>query len=318
MGSAGWPGGATDLGRLMFVVGAFDGLHRGHRYLLACLRDAAAAQHARPAVITFDHHPDEILVGTAPPVLCDPDERLVRFEQAGVDVVVIQHFDAAVRMTPYDEFVRAIAGQVELAGFLMTPDAAFGHDRGGTPESAGRPGPAARLRGQRRSATRGRRPAGSKQRDPVGHCRRSAAGRTPPARPLPRGHRPVRRPTGRRRWAGRETGTLVGRVRAAGCAPSRPVAIGRGPRWPGRPASPGARIPFQPWPRSDRMAASASSSSAGALHHPAIEFEFAWSGRCPERGRLPGSSRPVTIRRSNRMNNQEHCVRRTECRSRGK
>jgi hypothetical protein len=133
-GLGGLAGRGTDLGRLMFVVGAFDGLHRGHRYLLACLRDAAAAQHARPAVITFDHHPDEILVGTAPPVLCDPDERLVRFEQAGVDVVVIQHFDAVVRMTPYDEFVRAIAGQVELAGFLMTPDAAFGHDRGGTPE----------------------------------------------------------------------------------------------------------------------------------------------------------------------------------------
>ncbi len=132
-GLGGLAGTGTDLGRLMFVVGAFDGLHRGHHYLLACLRDAAAAQHARPAVITFDHHPDEILVGAAPPVLCDPDERLVRFEQAGVDVVVIQHFDEAVRMTPYDEFVGAIARQVELAGFLMTPDAAFGHDRGGTP-----------------------------------------------------------------------------------------------------------------------------------------------------------------------------------------
>src|SRR5450755_296298 len=101
-------------GRLFFVVGAFDGLHRGHAYLLARLRAAAARHGARPAVITFDHHPDEILVGAAPPVLCDPLERLVRFGRAGVEVVVVQHFDATVRMTPYEVFVRAIASRFEL------------------------------------------------------------------------------------------------------------------------------------------------------------------------------------------------------------
>ena len=131
-GKAGVVGGA-ELGPLLFVVGAFDGLHRGHIYLLAQLRAAAARHHARPGVITFDHHPDEILVGAAPPVLCDPAERLVRFGRAGVDVVVVQHFDAAVRMTSYQDFVAAIGRRVELAGFLMTPDAAFGHERHGTP-----------------------------------------------------------------------------------------------------------------------------------------------------------------------------------------
>ncbi|HEY7937654.1 MAG TPA: hypothetical protein VID26_11065 [Candidatus Limnocylindrales bacterium] len=125
------PGG--DLGSLFFVVGAFDGLHRGHAYLLSRLRAAAARHAAQPAVITFDHHPDEILVGAAPPVLCDPAERLVRLGRAGVEVVVVQHFDATVRMTPYADFVAAIARRFELAGFLMTPDAAFGHERRGTP-----------------------------------------------------------------------------------------------------------------------------------------------------------------------------------------
>lgn len=123
------------LGRLFFVIGAFDGLHRGHTYLLARLRTAAARHRARPAVITFDHHPDEILVGASPPVLCDPAERLVRFGRAGVDVVVVQHFDATVRLTPYAEFVAVIRRRFDLAGFLMTPDAAFGHERRGTPEA---------------------------------------------------------------------------------------------------------------------------------------------------------------------------------------
>jgi riboflavin kinase/FMN adenylyltransferase len=122
-----------DLGRLLFVVGVFDGLHRGHRYLLGRLRRVAARIGARPAVITFDHHPDEVLRGVAPPLLCDPEERLVRLARLGVAVTVVEHFDATLRQTAYDAYVERIRSRVELAGFLMTPDAAFGFERRGTP-----------------------------------------------------------------------------------------------------------------------------------------------------------------------------------------
>lgn len=123
------------LGRLFVVIGVFDGLHLGHRYLLEHLVREAERLAARPAVLTFDHHPDEIILGSAPPLLCDPAERLERLEAAGVGVTIVQHFDRALRETPYDAFVRRIAERVELAGFLMTPDSAFGYERGGTPES---------------------------------------------------------------------------------------------------------------------------------------------------------------------------------------
>jgi tRNA pseudouridine55 synthase len=124
-----------DLGRLYIAVGVFDGLHRGHMYLLRELRRAAQRAEARPAVITFDAHPEELIEGLAPPLLCDPDERLVRLQAAGVEVTVVQHFDHALRITPYDAFVAAIREKVDLAGFVMTPDAAFGFERGGTPET---------------------------------------------------------------------------------------------------------------------------------------------------------------------------------------
>jgi riboflavin kinase/FMN adenylyltransferase len=122
-------------GRLFVVVGVFDGLHTGHAYLLEHLGREAARRNARPAVITFDHHPDEILVGAAPPLLCDPAERLDRLAAAGVELTVVQHFDEALRRTEYDAFVAAIAARTELAGFLMTPDAAFGFERRGTPDA---------------------------------------------------------------------------------------------------------------------------------------------------------------------------------------
>ena len=86
-----------------------------------------------PAVITFDHHPDEVLTGSAPPLLLHPDERLERLADAGVDVIVVQHFDDAVRRTTYDDFVEAIRAGTPLAGLLMTPDAAFGFERRARP-----------------------------------------------------------------------------------------------------------------------------------------------------------------------------------------
>jgi riboflavin kinase / FMN adenylyltransferase len=117
------------------VVGVFDGLHLGHQYLLNNLVEQAAARDARAMVLTFDHHPDEIITGSAPPLLCDPDERFARMEEAGVETVVVVHFDQRMRETTYDAFVAQIAARGPLAGFLMTPDAAFGYQRAGTPHA---------------------------------------------------------------------------------------------------------------------------------------------------------------------------------------
>jgi riboflavin kinase / FMN adenylyltransferase len=120
-------------GPILVVVGVFDGMHRGHAYLLEQLVAEAGARHARPTVITFDHHPDEVITGRAPALLLDPDERLALLAAAGVVVTVVQHFDEALRQTPYDRFVERIRDRVELRGFVMTPDAAFGYERRGTP-----------------------------------------------------------------------------------------------------------------------------------------------------------------------------------------
>ena len=123
------------LGRLAVSVGVFDGLHLGHAYLLAALERQAAAWQARPAVITFDAHPDAVLRGEAPPLLLDPAERERLLAAAGVEVIVVEHFDDRLRTTAYDEFVRRIADRVDLAGFVMTPDTAFGYERRGTPDA---------------------------------------------------------------------------------------------------------------------------------------------------------------------------------------
>lgn len=122
-------------GPIFAVIGVFDGLHRGHIYLLDHLVREALARDARPCVITFDHHPDEVLTGSAPPLLLHPDERTERLAEAGVEVIVVQHFDEAVRRTTYDAFLESIRAGSSLAGILMTPDSAFGYERAGTPDA---------------------------------------------------------------------------------------------------------------------------------------------------------------------------------------
>lgn len=132
---AGVDGLRPEHGPVFAVVGVFDGLHRGHLYLLDHLEREAAARGARATVITFDHHPDEVITGSAPPLLMDPLERLERLDAAGVDVTVVQHFDDAVRHTTHDAFIGMITARTPLAGLIMTPDAAFGFERRGTPDA---------------------------------------------------------------------------------------------------------------------------------------------------------------------------------------
>jgi riboflavin kinase/FMN adenylyltransferase len=131
-------------GRLAIAVGVFDGLHRGHAHLLAALVKQAAQWRSRPAVVTFDAHPDAVIRGEAPPLLLDPAERERLLGEAGVVVIVVEHFDDRLRHTPYDEFVRSIASRVDLAGFVMTPDTAFGFERRGTPAALTAMGAASR------------------------------------------------------------------------------------------------------------------------------------------------------------------------------
>ena len=70
------------VGPVFVVIGVFDGMHLGHAYLLERLGVEAGIRDARPTVITFDHHPDEVLMGRAPALLLDPDERIERLASA--------------------------------------------------------------------------------------------------------------------------------------------------------------------------------------------------------------------------------------------
>lgn len=117
------------------TVGAFDGLHRGHLRLLAATVAEARRLAAVAAVITFTPHPDAVLHGAAPPLLCDPAEQRARFAAAGVDRLVEQRFDREFSAQTAEAFVRRLAAGGRLRGLVLTPESAFGRDRGGNAAS---------------------------------------------------------------------------------------------------------------------------------------------------------------------------------------
>jgi riboflavin kinase/FMN adenylyltransferase len=124
--------------RFVATVGVFDGMHRGHRQVLTALVRLGAELAARPVVLTFHPHPQALISGSAPALLCDPAERLQLLAAAGVGTTIVARFDEAFRMQTADAFLHRLRAGRELRGLVMSSESAFGHDREGTVETARR------------------------------------------------------------------------------------------------------------------------------------------------------------------------------------
>lgn len=118
--------------RFAATVGVFDGMHRGHGKVIATLTACAHELGAVPVVMTFDPHPELVVRGVAPRLLCDLAERLGRLEETGVAITIVQRFDEAFRQQTATAFLERLRRGRTMAGLVMSHESAFGHDREGT------------------------------------------------------------------------------------------------------------------------------------------------------------------------------------------
>jgi riboflavin kinase/FMN adenylyltransferase len=127
--------GAGPESRSVVAVGVFDGVHLGHQRLLHELLELSSALRSVPTVLTFRNHPDELLRGTAPPLLVSVPHRLRLLRRAGVQRLVLLDFEPRLQRLRAREFAeQLLVARLHARGLLLGYDSALGRDREGTPE----------------------------------------------------------------------------------------------------------------------------------------------------------------------------------------
>lgn len=115
------------------TVGTFDGVHRGHQFLLGALRQAAQERDLRSLLITFEPHPLEIVNPTAAPLLLTVgDEKLEVISESGIDYLAIVPFTRGLANLAAEDFVREVlCRRFRMQYLLMGHDHGFGRNRAG-------------------------------------------------------------------------------------------------------------------------------------------------------------------------------------------
>src|SRR5438270_1982227 len=125
------------------TIGAYDGVHLGHRAVIEEVRSRASALGVPTAVVTFDRHPAAVVrPESAPKLLTDLDQKLELLAESGVDYTLVIHFDEERSHESAEDFVNEVlVGCLRARLVVVGEDFHFGRDRGGNVELLGRMGP---------------------------------------------------------------------------------------------------------------------------------------------------------------------------------
>ena len=99
----------ADFGPVVATIGNFDGVHRGHRWVIDRIRGSARQKGQRSLAITFDPHPVRVVRPDAPHALITPlPQKLALLATTGLDATLVLPFTPDLqRLTPL-EFAREI------------------------------------------------------------------------------------------------------------------------------------------------------------------------------------------------------------------
>ena len=114
-------------------IGAFDGLHLGHRALVRHAVARARALGVAAAALSFEPLPREFFAAAAPPPrLSLPRAKVEGLRALGADVVGLLRFNAALAAMSAEDFcARVLAGRLGAVEVWVGPGFRFGHRRGG-------------------------------------------------------------------------------------------------------------------------------------------------------------------------------------------
>ena len=125
---------ARNLKNAVVTVGTFDGVHLGHQAIFKEMQRLAKEVDGETVVVTFYPHPRQVLsIGTEKlRFICSQEEKLKKFEEFGIDNVIVIPFTKEFASTPSDEFVKSyIIERIHPAIIVVGYDHHFGKNRMG-------------------------------------------------------------------------------------------------------------------------------------------------------------------------------------------
>jgi riboflavin kinase / FMN adenylyltransferase len=138
-----------DLRGAVVAIGNFDGVHRGHRALIAEARAQAQARGVPLAVLSFEPHPQEYFRGLRPDAPDSPEcfrltplrTKARLLAELGVDVLFALTFDGDMaRRSPQDFVETILLKGLGIGGVVVGRDFEFGQKRAGNLETLTRLG----------------------------------------------------------------------------------------------------------------------------------------------------------------------------------
>ena len=113
------------------TIGFFDGVHRGHQFVINRLKEIAKYRRMKSMIITFDQHPRQIVhADYVPQLITSTDNKLQLLEDTGVDHVEVLHFDMQMAQLSAKDFMQHVLhDRLGVRCLLIGYDNRFGHNR---------------------------------------------------------------------------------------------------------------------------------------------------------------------------------------------
>lgn len=124
-------------GPSVVAIGNFDGVHAGHRQIMRRATALARARGSKPAVLTFDPHPAQVLApARAPKLLMTIGQRLRNMDAEGIEEVLLLPFSLEfAKLTPEEFAEQVLAKTLQARVVLVGEDFRFGYKQAGNVDS---------------------------------------------------------------------------------------------------------------------------------------------------------------------------------------
>jgi len=115
------------------TIGAFDGVHIGHQYLISSMVKQAREKNAKTLVVTFHPHPVIVLKSIPMPFyISSPGEKEQIFHDLGIDYVLCLKFNKDLAKYSPEQFLDIVLNEHPVKQFWLGVDFALGKNRSGT------------------------------------------------------------------------------------------------------------------------------------------------------------------------------------------